>query len=130
MQPKFFGDPQLTQTEQEVPFINLVRIESKYNENDYLNTANLIQDIAQMFRFYTLYKQSDPVASEKIREAKQYFDDAVNHYDLLNKPLVSQAPAPVQPFDMLTRQPSYPASKSLGKHSSRDSKAGKKATEL
>jgi hypothetical protein len=31
---------------------------------------------------------------------------------------------------MLTRQPSYPASKSLGKHSSRDSKAGKKGNEL
>jgi hypothetical protein len=42
-----------------------------------------------MFRFYTLYKQSDPLASEKIRDAKKYFDDYAAHLDLSNKPLIS-----------------------------------------
>jgi hypothetical protein len=95
MQPRFFGDPLLTQTEQEVPFINLVRIESKYNANEYLNTNQLIQDIEQMFRFYTLYKQTDSAATEKIRVAKEYFDKYVNHLDLTNKVLVNQTPAPI-----------------------------------
>ena len=46
MQPKFFGDPLFSQTEQEAPFINFVRIQSKYNENEYVNTVQLMQDIA------------------------------------------------------------------------------------
>jgi hypothetical protein len=59
----------------------------------------------------------------------------INHFDLNNKPLSVPSAPQIQPFDQLSRQPSFPGSaggaKTLGaKHSSKDSKQGKKAANL
>lgn len=84
------------QNEQGFEFVNLNTIENNFAQSKYQTTLKFAHDVAKMWQNYRRLLAHDQAKVDQINNFKQYFDNTLTQFNIVNKQLMTP-PEPQMP---------------------------------